>query len=180
MRRFWLVLPAIAALAGCPQRAEHAEAPPSPRVELDGAHLVERVAGAKVWELTAHTAVYRNGERTATLDQVRTGFYEHGKLVSRGSAPHATFHLGDRRLELRDVTLLSADARTGFTASAATWLPGPGRLHARGPITFWRGRYRMKAGGLEADRALRQVRLASGVAGIGPSIDWGSPLESAS
>ncbi|HEY9720932.1 MAG TPA: LPS export ABC transporter periplasmic protein LptC [Oscillatoriaceae cyanobacterium] len=175
-----LLLPASTAI-GCHDAQRHAEAPPSPRVELEGAHLVERAHGQRVWELEAKNAVYRNGERIATLDHVSTRFYEDGALVSSGTAPQATFHLGDRRLELRHVTLESTRTHTGFTASAATWLPGPGKLRAQGPVAFWRGDYRLDAGGLVADRALRQVQLASGVTGAGPSIDWApAPLESSS
>lgn len=156
--------------AGCfsaPPDDTNAESPPaSPGITLEGAQLSETRDGQKIWDLTARHVSYRSAPRVAELEDVKTRFYEDGRVVSTGAAPRATFHLADRRLQLEGGIHVRAEGGSaGFSADTVTVVPDPGRLTAVGGVTFFRGPNRMTAKVLEADRALLRVALDGGVKG---------------
>lgn len=168
-RSIWIAIAAVA-LSGCfnaPPEETAAESPrPSPGITLEGAALTETRDGEKIWDLKAEQASYRTAPQLAELTGVTTRFYEDGAIVSTGTAPRATFHLGDRKLELvGGIEVRGEGGQSGFSAEAVTVMPDSGQLTAEGEVTFFRGANRMRGARLEASRSLKRVALDGGVTG---------------
>ena len=181
MLRIALSIAVAAALAGCPSGGPDetgAESPrPSPGITLEGAQLTETRGGQKIWDLKAATVSYVTAPRVAELTDVTTRFYEKGQVVSTGTAPKATFHLGDRRLHLTGgIQVLAEAGEAGFSANDVRVAPEPGQLVAEGEVTFFRGANSVKAARLDADRSLRTVKLDGGVLGRFALTPDGTPV----
>lgn len=128
--------------------------------------------GQPVWSAKAARATYRTDAKVADLVAVEAGFYEQGKLVTRGKAPGAVWREAGRELALTGgATLESATAHAGVAAKTARWDAAAGRLRAEGGVRFWQGANTLTAHALKADRALQRVELTGGVVGrfaLGP------------
>jgi LPS export ABC transporter protein LptC len=154
-------------LAACAEEKPRAMAPPaSPHVALEGVSLAEGTGERRVWSLEAQHIDYRPDGKVAALQNVKAAFYEKGALVSKGTAPAAQLRVGERRFGLSKVRISSPDEATGFESEDAAWRPDTGKLEAAGPVKYWRPIGKIEAGGLKADRALKQVQLVGGVHGI--------------
>lgn len=154
-------------LAACAEEKPRPVASPaSPHVALEGVSLAEGTGKAKVWSLEAARIIYKPDGKVADLQDVKAGFYERGALVSKGTAPGAQLRVGERRFGLNQVKITSPDGSTGFEARDAAWRPDTGKLEASGPVKYWRPIGKIQAGGLKADRGLKQVHLEGGVHGI--------------
>jgi LPS export ABC transporter protein LptC len=168
MRRRYTSLLALGLLVGgCwRQEPQPLSAKPSPGVEMVGARFIETAEGKKVWEIEAKRVDYSADAKRAVFNQVVAHFYEAGRVVSEGLAPQGVFDLRDRRLNLKGgIHIKTVDNQAQFQADNVQWLPASGRLSATGAVHYTRGGQIWQSSRLEADRALRNVKLLNGVNG---------------
>jgi LPS export ABC transporter protein LptC len=171
MRRFCLILVmgGVALTSGCGRRPPEVSRTtsgtrPPLRATTERPHItLADPQGRRIWDGRAQTMEIDEGSRSALLRQVESEFLENNRLVLRATAGKVRVDYQARTVTLtRGVRVESPVTGATMTVERLTWRADDHRLVGEGGVAFTRRNVRVTAPRLEADTALRRVRLGGG------------------